>query len=120
MLVYSDGQSHALPGLRRRHGGTSCDADEDSVPERRIDVEVHAQLGDPAVAGVPRAKRLFMAEEGAQRVDGWLPEVQPISARTDGEGKFKSDGSILQRRDTGEGRANLLLRRRVRPMRRLS
>jgi hypothetical protein len=74
-------------GRDRLVGG---DRDYDVVAERRVDVDMQAEAGDPAVLRVPIPVGTGAAEEWVQRVDRRLPEAKPVAQRADNEGDLQS------------------------------
>ena len=84
----SEARRHSAVGIRHwsqhsaRSGGCGLvagDADQNVVTQRGIDVDVEAQVGDPAVSGVPVTVCASATEKRVQGVDRGFPEAEPVA-----------------------------------------
>ncbi len=63
----------------------SRDGDEEIVAHRGIHAAVQAEVHDAAVERCPGRRGRSVSEDLAEGVDGRLPEIQPVAARSDRE-----------------------------------
>ena len=87
------------------------DRDLDVVPEFGIGVTMEAEVGDAAVARMPRPTRARGTEDGGERIDGGLPEVEPVAVWPAAQRHLKVDRSFGQVTGTVELIVDLLLER---------
>lgn len=80
-----------------RVGDAGDDRDPHVVAERGIDGAVHAEFDDAPVARMPRTSRAGPAEDLLHRVDGGLPEVEPVATNANRERDLQADRPFRQR-----------------------
>jgi len=82
----------------------------DLTAERSIDLEMEGQVGDAAVQRGPLGCTMRVtAEERNERVDRWLPEIDPVPGWADGEADMYPERAVGQLRESAEPIRYLLL-----------
>jgi hypothetical protein len=73
---------------------------------------MQAQFDDAAILRVPGSAGAGIAEDLAQRVDGRLPEAEPVPVRPDGEAELHPHRTVREQGRAGELVVDLLLESR--------
>ena len=65
------------------------DLSQNIVSEVAVDVAMESKLGDAAVSRVPWLSGVGPPKYQTERVDGWFPQIDPVTAVADSEGEVR-------------------------------